>query len=258
MENNIIPNEDGKGFTTAYKGKDVEFVNPIEYLKQLCFNSVSTPYRKVLELEKPDKSSEQIAKETLAMVNEVWEERYKKIVETEVPANLLAVLTAEKKHYQEQFIKKIKLTPEILMAFIFKAYKEFGYTFSQYTSHQYPPNIEATALPKFAELNKETGEIRKIGSTTLTDGQIKHAITNRKVVVAKFIDKGSEWHAFYITFRSIGGEETWQNHQPHYHYASNKFGVSREEVLKRFKNGGYQDTGVHIPLLGYGNQPENP
>lgn len=85
----------------------------------------------------------------------------------------------------------------------------------------------------------------------MSDGQLKHAIKFRKVIVAKVLDKGDEWHCFYLTFKSIAGEESWKNGQPHYHYLSDKWGISREELVRQIKSDKYPSTSVHIDLLDY-------
>jgi hypothetical protein len=54
MENNVIPDENGKGFTLAFKGKDVEFINPIEYWKERAINHSTTFYGTTLKLKNPN------------------------------------------------------------------------------------------------------------------------------------------------------------------------------------------------------------
>ena len=93
---------------------------------------------------------------------------------------------------------------------------------------------------------------RKSGNNSLSiQGQV---IEQRKVIVAKFFDRGSEWHCLFLTFNSLAGKENWKGGQPHLHYISDKYGLTREEAVNRFKSNNYPSTSVHIDLLGYGNQ----
>ncbi|RYD53439.1 MAG: hypothetical protein EOP52_04715 [Sphingobacteriales bacterium] len=69
--------------------------------------------------------------------------------------------------------------------------------------------------------------INKVGDTDLTDGQLRQAIDHRKVIVAKFFDNGDQWHCLFFTYESLGGKESWNDGQPHYHYIYDKFGLSR-------------------------------
>ena len=90
-----------------------------------------------------------------------------------------------------------------------------------------------------------------IGETTLKEGELKNVILHRKKIVANFLDKGNEWHCFYLTFKALAGKETWNKGQPHCHYLSDKFGVSREEVIQGIKTGNIPSTPVHIGIKGY-------
>ncbi len=256
MADHIIPTEDGKGITFAFIGGDVEFVNPIEYLRDRTIKSRTIFYSKYLALENPTFPAETIERASIRNAKEDWEKHLKEISETEVPQNLISLLKSTSKNEQENLLKGLELTPEMLFAFFFNAFSEFGFTYSQYTSEHFPKTIKKGSLPKFAALDRESGEITKVGDTSLTNGQIKQAIEQRKVIATKFIDNGSDWHAFFITFRSIGGEESWQNGQPHYHYISNKYEISREDAVKQFKSDHYPKTSIHIALLNYGKQPD--
>lgn len=256
MANNIIPNENGKGFTFAFTYDDVEYTDPIKYFSERSIEYKATVLEKMLELKMPDGDKDIRKKVALKNAAEIWDEHYNKIMATEVPEVLFALLKSTSKGEQIKLLKGLQLTPENLTAFIFRAFAEHGCTYSQYHCQQYPKGTTKGSLPRLATLNRETGEVTKIGETTLTDGQIKQVIEQRKVVSVKFLDKGSEWHCFFITYRSIGGEESWRDGQPHYHYISDKFLIPRNEAVKQFKGDKYPTTNVHIELLNYGNQPE--
>lgn len=72
-------------------------------------------------------------------------------------------------------------------------------------------------------------------------------ITELKVVVAHFFDRGNDWHCLFITYNSIGGKENHNNGQPH--YFSSAFGITREEFIESMKTRTYKSTSVHIDLL---------
>lgn len=256
MEHKVIPSEDGKGYTFAFIGGDIEFINPHEYFSEYIIKSRTIVYSKLLLLKDPLFTPETVKKVSFEKAKIDWNKHLAKILKTEIPQNLIALLKSTSKKEQENLLKGMQLTPEIIIAFIFKAHDEFGFTYSQYTSQHFPKTIKKSSLPTFASLNRENGEIEKVGKTILTDGQIKQAIEQRKVVATKFLDNGSDWLAFFITFRSIGGEETWKNGQPHYHFISNKFEMRREDAVRQFKSDHYPKTSVHIELLGYGKQPK--
>jgi hypothetical protein len=144
------------------------------------------------------------------------------------------------------------LTPEQLMNFILLASRDFGFYFSQYSAEHHHKGMESEILPKF--LHMEKGRVSKIGETTLTNGQLKNLVEHRMVTISKFLDNGSHWHCFYITYKSIKGGESWKGGQAHYHYISDKFGIPRDELVKRLISNNIPSSEVHIDLLGYGNQ----
>ena len=76
------------------------------------------------------------------------------------------------------------------------------------------------------------GTIETIGDTDLTNGQVKKMITERKVIIAHFFDRGNDWHCLFTTYNSIGGKENYNNGQPHYHYFSSAFGIKRDEFIE--------------------------
>jgi hypothetical protein len=257
MSTHIIPDENGKGFTFASVYEDIEFADPIKYFSDRCIESKTKFFDKVLVLTcTPDFDKDSMRKVAHRNATEFWEERLKEIMAAEVPECLFALLKTTSKTEQVKLLRGLKLTPESLMGFIFRAFTDHGFTYSQYHCKQYPKGTSKADLPKLATLDRETGKVTKVGETSLTDGQIKQAIEQRRVVSVKFLDRGAEWHCFFITYRSIGGEESWKNGQPHFHYISDKFGISRDEAVKQFKGDRYPITSVHIELLDYGNQPE--
>ena len=120
-----------------------------------------------------------------------------------------------------------------------------------------PSGIDSTKMP-YASLINENGEVEKFGKTELSDGQIKQVIQHRKVTVARIFDNGDRWHCFFANYRSLNGEEIWLGkNQPHFHYISNAFGISRQDLINELKAKKYNLGNVpHIKLLDYGKQPE--
>ena len=87
------------------------------------------------------------------------------------------------------------------------------------------------------------------GTTSLTDGQLKDYVRSSKFILARILDKGEHWHCFYQTKSGIQGKESGNlGSQPHIHYISDAFGVSREDFIKALKGGKVPSSEVHIPL----------
>ncbi|WP_346883642.1 hypothetical protein [uncultured Algibacter sp.] len=237
--------------------EDFEYQNPIEYYKgeiilnQMINYGISPDIINNNE-ELSDKDTELFNKAV-----EFWIKYKRKFDNINIPNELIKLLLSKKKAIQKDLLQGMVLTPNILTAFIFKAYEKYGYTLSQYTSEFNQKNIDLSKMP-FAYRVKDNGEVEVIGETELSDGQLKQALEHRSVKIAKFLDKGNDWHCFFITFQSIGGRETWLGKkQPHYHYISNHFGIKREKVIEQLKSRKYKLGNLpHIKLIEYGNQPE--
>jgi hypothetical protein len=132
------------------------------------------------------------------------------------------------------------------MALIYRAWEEFGYTYSVYTAEHYPAGHDVRKMPRMANIEDDQ-EVQIIGDTSLSTGQIRSVIKQRTVTIAKVLDKGEIWHCFYCTYKSVNGQET--GNMPHIHYISSGWGMSREKVIAEFKKGKYSlPSTPHIPF----------
>ena len=173
---------------------------------------------------------------------------------TEVHKNFLELLNTERKKDQIKLLKGMTLNPDQLMLLIFKSYNDFNFLYGTYCFKNLPINLKEKKLPKLFHLN-EDGTIKKVGETDLTDGQLKSIIEQRKVIVSHFFEKEKIWHCFFLTYNSIAGKENHNNGQPHFHYISSGFEITKNDFIKSMENGKYLATNIHFDLLEYGNQP---
>ena len=254
MEIEKIYDEDGSGFTTVFRDNDIEYANPVIHFMNHSI-SVSISMEKGLITMKNPKLAEKLEDSFyIERAMKSWHKRLDKINQTAVPSSFISLLESKSKKEQISLLRGENLTPDQLIAYIFRAFREFGFLFSTYRSEHHHKGLDVEDLPKLIEINGD--EVRTVGETSLTKGQLKNVINYRKVIIAKFLDKGDEWHCFFLTYNSIGGKESWNGGQPHLHYISDKWGLSREEVISKFKSDTYPTTNVHIGLLEYGNQPQ--
>ena len=140
------------------------------------------------------------------------------------------------------------------MSLIFKSYQDYGYLYSKYVFENLPNGFEDKKLPKLFHV-KEDGTVYKVGETDLTDGQLKHIIEHRKVIVSHFFEKDDLWHCIFNTYASLAGRENHKDGQAHFHYISSSFLLTKQEFIDSMDNGKYRSTKVHIDLLDYGHQP---
>ena len=240
----------------GYEDTDIEFVDPIVHhqnnfvFQQLMLNGV--PYDEIIG-NKPITGK---SKAIFIEAEKKWSILFAKWKKMEITNSLLKITEIYKKNDQTKFLKGITLTPEILIAFTIQI-AALGFTFSKYKSHYPQKGIDILKLPHAYFIDSE-GNPKIFGETNLTKGQLKQALEHRKVKIAMFFDNGNRWHCFITTFKSLRGEEKWINkYQPHYHYLSDSFGVSRRDVVKQIKSERYSLGNLpHIALKEYGMQPD--
>lgn len=246
----FIPDNNGKGFTQILTYNNCEYVNPIENIKMKSFNSTISLERTMILLNKPPFPISLLKNWFIGRAEKVWEKRYQEILNTNYPDNLNILLQTSKKQEQVNLLKNISLTTLGLTSFIFHAYLKFGYSYSKYRTDHHQNRLDESHLPNL--INVKDGNVKYSGTTNLTDGQLKNVIEHRKVILATFLDKGNEWHCFFITYKSLDGKENWNNGTPHYHYISSSFGLSREETLKQLQSKNYKLNNLpHIELKDY-------
>jgi hypothetical protein len=166
----------------------------------------------------------------------------------EIPDPLRKILFLKKKDRQQSCINQLRLTTSLVMAFIYDVCKTHDFAYSMYSGRVLPQGLKWEDMPQMAYL-EEDGTVSVFGKTPLTTGQLKAAIEQQKTVIAKFIDKGPNWHCFVYTMKGVTGKEIGQG--PHIHYLSNAWGIKRDKVVSDIKAGKYPYTGNHIPYQRY-------
>lgn len=236
-----------------FGGEDFENVNPDKYYYDACF--VKRMMMLVPEEVRGRKKTTEEGKKSLLETAKKCREFINSFREIELPKNLVDLLSATKKKEQKKLLRGLVLNPDILMSFLLMV-GDNGYTLSEYSSEFQASDVKKDKLP-YAYILNEDGKVQKFGKTELTDGQLKHALEQRSVKIAKIIEKDEKWHCFFITYNSIGGRENWQNGQPHFHYISNLFGIEKEDVIKQIKAREYKLGSLpHIVLEDFGAQPD--
>lgn len=226
------------GHYTVRQIDDFEYVNPIEHIASIFISSSMSFDRDILlmkGLQVPEVLMERfLFKEAV----KEWHKENKRYQSIEVPKALYTLLEAKSKKDQVNALNGLSLTADELISFIFMAFEKYGYRYSQYTAHHHHKGLDESQLPKLIHI-EDDGSVTSIGKTNLTKGQQKQAVEHRKVTVSKFIDLGSSWHCFFLTFQSLKGKESYKDGQPHLHYISDKWNIPRNDVVSQLTNKDY-------------------
>lgn len=165
-----------------------------------------------------------------------------------LPPAILQLLDQElKKKDQISLLKGVVISTEQMGTLFLQAGKR-GYNFSNYRFEGKAKNYTEKDLPTFAYLHSD-GSVEYAGETSLTNGQVKDLILTSTFLVARIFDNGKHWHCFFQNSKGLQGKEPGKlGSQPHIHYISDSFGISKEDLIKAVKNGNYPHTPVHILL----------
>lgn len=255
MEQVVIPDNDGKGVTLGFIGADIENVNPLNEYKE-SVRVRSKAINKLL-LRRANPFMALFVPESLyeKKAEEEWQRHYDRVMDAKVSKNFIDLLSAKTKRDHERLLRGQTLTPDQLAELIFRAHDEQGFTYSKYIAEYLPKGIDPKDLPEFIHV-KQDGRVRVSGKTSLKEGQLKSVVSDRKVTVSHFLEKGDEWHCFFAVYRSLRGEETWNNGQPHFHYISDKWTIPKADIITRLKSENYPSTSIHIGLNDYGGKEE--
>lgn len=243
--NKISDDENGK--YTIYLNEDIEYADPVKYYSEsiLKFNFA---FEKQVMLPRINPFHEPMLNKVLTeRAEKEWEKKYQEFLSLEIPSNFLTLLNSNSKNEQIKLLRNQKFNSNQLIAFFIVAGVKFGYKFSQYTAEHYHNGLDLSSLPKVIEVVGD--EVKKIGETILSDGQLKQVVRHRKRLISRIIDNGETWHCFFGTIKSMYGDENWQGGQAHLHYISDKFGIKREKVVEQLKSKNYKLGNLpHIAL----------
>jgi hypothetical protein len=157
------------------------------------------------------------------------------------------LLSAETLSYKDQnkLLDGITLGPSDIL-WLNKEAQEMGYLLDIYHEEKYPIKFNEKQMPVVFHEEKD-GTIKQMGTTDMTEGEMRAFLEQRKVIQARIYHKDDIWHCFYFTFKGLSGlERGLMGSQPHYHYLSDKSGISWDELIRRIKTCDMPTSKVHI------------
>ena len=159
------------------------------------------------------------------------------------------LLTDDTISYKQQnaLLRNIEFNSTDLL-WLNKEAQDLGYLLDVYYEEKYPTKFEEKKHPLVIH-QKDEETIKSIGNTDMTEGEMKALLQQRKVIQARIYHKHNIWHCFYFTFRGLAGEERGaMGGKPHYHYLSDKKGISWSELMYRIKACDMPSSDLHIVI----------
>ena len=146
---------------------------------------------------------------------------------------------------QNKLLKGVALIPSDIL-WLNKEAQDEGYLLDIYHEEKYPEKFNEKKHPVLFHQKKD-GSIEKIGTSDMTEGEMRALLEQRKVIQARIYHKDNIWHCFYFTYKGLAGLESGlMGAKPHYHYLSDKTGIAWDELVKRIKDCDMPSSKVHI------------
>lgn len=149
------------------------------------------------------------------------------------------------KKEQSALLKGVTLNADEFL-WLNKEAQELGYLLNIYHVEITPEKFNERNMPMCYH-HKEDNTIDKIGSTDMSDGELRALLEQRKVLQARLYHKDEQWHCFFFTFKGLSGLESGiLGSQPHWHYLSDKNGIVLAKIKECIANGNMATSSVHI------------
>lgn len=150
-----------------------------------------------------------------------------------------------KKHQQETLLKGICLSPFAIMS-IFAYAGSKGYTLSHYSFNEKIGKDEPIIAFK-----RSNGEIIS-NCTSISEEELKWHIENDELINAFILCKGSKWFCLCQRKKGILGKEPGRfGKEPHFHFISDAYNKTIQDVIRTLKGGELPHPAYHIKLTDY-------
>lgn len=127
-----------------------------------------------------------------------------------------------------------------------KCAQDLGYLLDVYHEEKYPFKFDEKQKPIVINL-RDDNIMESIGKTNMSEGEMRALLEQRTVLQARIYHKDSHWHCFYFTYKGLAGHERGRmGAQPHYHYLSDRSGISIEKLLDAIEKCEMPTSSVHV------------
>jgi len=237
-----------KKTNVAFRGfmptKDIDCL-PFDYFRLGHAYNFANLFQDVLKLKCPISIPDDFVRQFVLQKTDEWIAQM--LSKSEPHPAIHQLLTDETLSHKEQerLLKDVILTPTDIL-WLNKEAQNIGYLLNIYHEEKYPEKFNEKEIPLLCH-KKHDGSIEKMGTTDMTDGEMRALLEQRKVIQARIYHKKSIWHCFYFTFKGLAGEESGLlGSKSHYHYLSNKSGIVWDDLLKRIKSCDMPSSKIHI------------
>lgn len=159
-----------------------------------------------------------------------WNDEYIRLTGFKLHPNLYLLLSEQKKKAQQKLIKDIPFNTDTLMSLPIQAWKTYKLLFSRFVFEYQAKELAGRIYPAMM-YKKDDGEFDYVGITDLSPSEMKVAVEKKHRVICDFVGDEEYWHCFFRTESGIKGNEAPHIGEPHLHYISSAWGMSRKDVI---------------------------
>ena len=218
---------------------------PFEYFRLGHAELASQQFQEILKIKCPISiPDDMVRKFVLEQTDSMINEHLSNSTANPMISQLLNDDTLSK---DEQFslLKGVTLKPHDIL-WLNKEAQDLGYLLNVYHIETYPDKFNEKQKPVCYHSNPDKS-ITKIGNTEMTEGEMRALLEQRKVVQARIYHKGNHWHCFFFTFKGLSGQERGEfGSKPHWHYWSDKCGMTLDKMKECINNCKMPTSEVHI------------
>lgn len=176
-----------------------------------------------------------------------WVTRYEQFIKVPLPFEITQLFKEVKKKAQQKLVKTLRFNSEMFMSVPIYAWENYRMPYSKFTVDFLPKELVDKQFP--AMLHKRgDGEFDFVGQTNMSKAEMCIAIEKRNRVISEFVGDEKHWHCFFRTLAGIKGLEQPHEGQPHLHYISSAWGISREKVIANLSSYRYSINADTIPF----------
>lgn len=239
---------------TWYEAPDCNLINPINHFAELRqtmiygFDFERVRYNSYYNSLSPKSRIEFIGR-LKAKAKREWDEEYQGIIQTPLFENLNLLLQESKKKAQQKLLKGMTFTSEMFISIPIHAWISHKMRYSKVVVDYLPKEYKDRAFPQLLHLDYESDDDPTIvGYTDMSNAELRAAMRNRNRVISEFIGDEQYWHCFFRTMSGIRGREQPHIGEPHLHYISSAWGITRKDVIENLSSYRYSLKAETIPF----------
>jgi hypothetical protein len=236
----------------VYQTPDCNLVNPVHYfsksMEDLNYHMSMSSLQAFPDYELlKSKSRIELSQRFKSMAKQQCNKELKRILDCEPPSIVLQLLQEKKKKAQQKLIKDMVFSTDLLQGLPIHAWYKYKMPFSRLTVNYYAKELANKVYPLLM-YKDDSGEFKCIGHTDLSAAEMQVALDKRHRVISDFIGDEEHWLCFFRTQSGIKGKEAPHIGQPHIHYISSAWGISRADVIGNLSSYRYSLKAETIPF----------